>query len=338
MSAYADPASLLRVRGTLGRLSETPELRRARCSFIVGIRHERRRLRDLSDTGLNVSALPLEQPEGLLMHQAKLRTLLAVVGTAMGVALAGAPASAIPAGFTCVGNCGDQVGTDGVVTAPPNGPNSYWISTDGGVTGAGQYPGIIGGNADATNGSSITTGLFAAVAGDPLNFYFNYVSSDGDIFTDYGYARLLDATATEVALLFSARTVLPPGNIVPGSNFPAPTATLTPAAVSINLGSTWSPLGTDSGTCYDPNSTGGLSGCGFSDWVLSSYTIPSTGSYFLEFGVSNWLDGAFQSGMAIAGITVAGNPIDDVPEPGTLALVGIGLLGFGLIGRRNTKA
>jgi hypothetical protein len=206
----------------------------------------------------------------------------------------------------------------------------------------GQYPGIIGGNADATNGSSITTALFAAAAGDPLNFYFNYVTSDGEAFTDYSYARLLDATATEVALLFSARTVPPPGNIVPGFDFPAPTATLAPPVVSINLGSIWSPLGADSGACYDPNQTNGHSGCGFSDWVLSSFTIPSTGSYYLEFGISNWLDEAFQSGMAIAGITVAGIPIDDetedVPEPGTLGLVGVGLLGLCLLRRRKARA
>jgi uncharacterized RDD family membrane protein YckC len=274
---------------------------------------------------------------GLSMHQAKLRTLLAVGATAICVALGSSPASAIPAGFTCVGNCGNQVGTDGVVIAPPNGPNSYWISTAGGVPGAGQYPGLIGGNASATNGSSITTGLFSATAGDPLQFYFNYVTSDGEIFTDYAYARLLNASMTEVALLFSARTVPPPGNIVPGFDFPPSAATLAPPSVSINLGSTWSPLGTDSGACYDPNNTGGLSGCGFSGWVLSSYTIPLTGLYYLEFGVSNWRDQAYQSGMAIAGITVAGNPID-VPEPGTLGLVGIGLLGFGLVGRRKATA
>lgn len=33
--------------------------------------------------------------------------------------------------------------------------------------------------------------------------------------------------------------------------------------------------------------------------VLSSYNIPSAGNYYLEFGVHNWIDTAFDAGMAI---------------------------------------
>ena len=129
----------------------------------------------------------------------------------VGMAVAGAtPAYAA----TCVGNCGTR-GANGVVTAPPGGGTYSYVSTADGVFGAGQLPGIGG-----TNGSSFTTSSFSAAAGDPLDFAFNYVTSDGAGFSDYGWARLLTSTGDLVAVLFTARTQAS-GTIVPGTGLPS---------------------------------------------------------------------------------------------------------------------
>lgn len=237
----------------------------------------------------------------------------------------------VPA-VTVIGSAG-TLGANGVVTLPPDGATSYgWVSTWGGVLGAGLpyiVPGINGGIGN-TNGSILRTDVFAASAGDGLQFYFNYVTTDGAGFADYAWARLLDSASNEIALLFTARTK-PTGSIIPGFGMPLPAATLTPASVPIIGGAPlWGPLGGTSGTCFN-------TGCGYTDWVQANYSLLATGNYILEFGVTNWSDTHFDSGLAFSGVTIAGNPIDTsvVPVPAALWLFGSGLLV--LTGLRRAK-
>jgi hypothetical protein len=176
------------------------------------------------------------------------------------------------------------------------------------------------------------TSVFSAAAGDDLNFWFHYVTSDGSGFADYAWAALLTSSLDPVAILFTARTQ-PSGTIVPGQDLPGVEATLNPSSVPIIPGGPlWSALGDDSGDCFDD-------GCGYTGWINSTYDITAAGNYILAFGVSNWSDQAYDSGMAFSGITVAGVPIDNnaVPEPGTWAMM---LLGFGAAGfaMRRRKA
>ena len=234
--------------------------------------------------------------------------------------------SGIPSSWICTGNCGTGV-ADGDVTLAPGSTTPYgWVSTDGGVNGV-NLPGI---DSSATDGSMLRTGVFSATAGEDLEFDFNYITSDGAGFADYAWARLLDDALNEIAILFTARTKSS-GTIVPGDGMPAPAATLTPASVPIIGGAPdWSPLGSSSGSCYS-------SGCGYTDWVHSSYTIAAAGNYVLEFGTTNWLDTAYDSGMAFDGILVGGDPIvpDPIPEPASFALLGLGLIGMGAVRRRR---
>jgi PEP-CTERM motif-containing protein len=267
------------------------------------------------------------------------------------VASAGLFDSGIPVGWTCIGNCGTS-GADGVVPLAPGGGSQYgWISTfqQVPVMDGGTLPGIApdpSGDRE-TNGSRITSPSFSATAGQNLQFSFNYVTSDGTpTFPDYTWARLLDGTATnQVAILFTARTVPSPGNIVPGNGMPAPAATLTPANVPILLGTTWSPLGPSSGACFG----GEGQGCGHSGWVQSNFTVANAGNYVLQFGVTNWSDTLFDSGLAFDGITIGGTPIGQepgpgpgpvtgVPEPGSLALLGLSLAAFAGTRRRSVKS
>ncbi|MBI5659031.1 MAG: NF038132 family protein [Nitrosomonadales bacterium] len=284
------------------------------------------------------------------------QTLIAVAIGALALSAQSAMAQqfngGLPAAWTCVGSCGTS-GADGVVILPPNPlSNQYgWVSTSQGVTGVSPFnpPASEAGN---TNGSTLTSNAFHANAGDQLDFYFNYVTSDGGTFTDYGWSRLLNAGDSSLAaILFTARTE-PSGSIIPGQDLPAPNATLAPSGVPI-IDAGYSPLvggGSDTGPNWTPLGSGGDgkcwdAGCGYTGWVLASYTIATAGAYRLEFGVTNWDDQAWDSGMAFDGVTIAGVQVDDdtrrepeydddnyapVPEPETYAmlLAGLGLLGF----------
>lgn len=241
----------------------------------------------------------------------------AAVFLAAGVIVASASGASAQ---SCVGNCGTAE-PNGVVTAPPNATTttSYqFVSTANGVNGGGALPGIGG-----TTGSTFTSPVFAAAAGDLLKFDFNYVTSDGSGFADYAWAQLKTDTGALVTTLFTARTQ-PSGTIVPGFGLPGVSATLTPPAVPIIPGApVWDQLGSSSNTCF-------AAGCGYTGWINSLYQVLAAGNYVLVFGVTNWQDSAFQTGLAFSGLAINDTPIEgqniDLSAPFHLAsTLGAGL-------------
>jgi hypothetical protein len=232
-------------------------------------------------------------------------------------------------GWSTNGNSG-VVGADGDVPLSPfPGSTQYgWVSTAQGVNGVGL------GLGSERAGSTITSPIFAANAGDALEFFFNYVTSDGSGFADYAWAQLLDASLNQVASLFTARTT-PGGDTVPGFGMPALNSALVPALTPIQNGqTTWSPLGVNSTACF----SGVGNGCGNTGWIKASYKIASAGNYALRFGVVNWSDNNFQSGLAFDGATISGVDIGNgganpIPTPALLP----GLIGLGAAAYRKRK-
>ncbi len=264
----------------------------------------------------------------------------------------------IPANWLCTGNCGTSATVDTSIGSVVSQPmSSYgWVSTESGIDGVSPFANASvpanGAGYGNTNGSLLRSVAFTANQNEVLKFQFNYVSSDGATYADYAWARLLYANSgTQAAVIFTARTNQDiTQSVVPGFGLPNPNTTLTPGTAAIInagyapgvAGPVWSPLGgVSSGSCYDK-------GCGYTGWVGASYTVAGTGSYVLEFGVTNWDDTAYDSGMAFNAVTIGGGhggddvSIDDgtrrispVPEAQTWAMSLAGLALIGIVARRR---
>jgi hypothetical protein len=254
-------------------------------------------------------------------------------------------AMAATAHASCVGTCGTDV-ANGDVTLPPGFSSYQYVSTAGGPSGGGNLPAAFGSpGVNSTNGSTYTTSPFTTTPTELINFQFNYVTSDGSGYPDYGWAALMSTTGGPNYLIFSAQTQ-PTGNTVPGFTMPplAPGASLTPPTSPIEPGSgtscgescnnpaggpVWAELGGSSGACW-------AVGCGLTGWIESEFNGEDAGSYVLEFGVSNANDEEYDTGLAFAGVEVGGHPV--VPEPSGIALMGTAMFGLAVVVRSRRRS
>ena len=279
---------------------------------------------------------------------------LAMAGTML-VATATHAADVALDGITwnTTGAAGVMAGGTTVPASPlGNAPFGY-VTTAGGVYGT--SPLVLRdegrGSENQTNGTKVVSASFSAAASEKLDLYFNYVSTDGRGYDDYAWARLVNAgNNTTAAWLFTARsTNSANGNVIPGNvlnrqvdnNLPDELDAVLNDGNTVGFkvaGTDWAPLGYSSGICWD-----GANTCGPTGWIKSSYSITTTGSYYLEFGVINWGDEAYDSALAFdfAGLRQANfngltTPVPELPPVAMMAL-GLGLMAV-VVRRRQGAA
>lgn len=243
------------------------------------------------------------------------------------------------AAWDCLGNCG-SMDQQGDVSLSPLGNARYGYVSTANSFEFGVSPVSLSDNhlGSETNGSKFLSGSFSAGTNDRLSIHFNYVSTDGNGYDDYAWARLVNADQgnATVAWLFTARSTnsgtknIIPGDVVDKTDFD-PDLRLTNyntwdfTAKTVN----WAPLAGSNNTCWENNAKG----CGYTGWLESSFTFTAVGNYRVEVGVTNWGDTAYDSGLAFDFQTLTdsrtGAPAP-VPEPGQYAmmLAGLGLMAF----------
>lgn len=259
--------------------------------------------------------------------------------------------------WTANGAAGLIYGDSIVNNSPTGNAQLGYVSTSGGVYGV--SPLILRdegrGTENQTNGSKIQSNAFNASTNDTLTLHFNYISTDGRGYDDYAWARLVNAdTNNTAAWLFTARsTNSANGNVVPGNVLNRQVDNTLPDELDAVLndgntvgfdvaGTNWIPLGSSSGICWDNANT-----CGPTGWVKSAYSFTATGSYFLEFGVINWGDEAFDTALAFDfgglqqvnfnGVTLVPPPAT-VPLPGGFLLMSVGVGLMSAMSRRDKFA
>ncbi len=178
----------------------------------------------------------------------------------------------------------------------------------------------------------LLTNAFHAAGGQEISFIYDFVSSDGTAYKDYAFVELINLDTGSATQIINMRYNGAGNSVVHGLGLPPMVGTVGPSVMMYPDPPEWSPLGGSSGSCW-------FTGCGYTGWQFESYVIPAnkSGNYELRFGVANWDDRAFDTGLAFSALSLDGVAVGLAPEPASWAMVMAGFFAAGSILRRQRQ-